>query len=95
MDVQVVLRTVEDALDELVAGKSISFRPAVGPVTEFDAEDRYRIEFLDTRIPTLVVLAKPDWALKDVIKLAILSHLTKDRKKIKMPPMKRDSSPGQ
>jgi hypothetical protein len=68
-------------LNELAAEKFIPFRPAVGPVTEFDAESRYRIEFLDARLPALVVLATPEWALKDVINLALLSQLTKKKRK--------------
>ena len=75
MEVQSIRDLVEEALDEVVSEKSIPVRPVIGPIEQFADEERYRIQFLDSRFGEITVPTKSGCSLKDVIKQAIASRL--------------------
>jgi len=75
MEVQSIRTLVEEALDEVVSEKALVFRPVIGPIEQFADEDRYRIQFLDSRFGEITVPSKPGCSLKEVIKQAIASRI--------------------
>jgi hypothetical protein len=75
MEAQSIRDLVEEALSEVMSEKALVARPVVGPIEQFENEERYRIQFLDSRIGEITVTTKPGCSLKDEIKRAIASRL--------------------
>jgi metal-sulfur cluster biosynthetic enzyme len=77
MEAQSIRALVEEALDEVVSEKAIAVRPVIGPIEQFEHEERYRIQVLDSRFGEITVPTKSGCSLKDVIKQAIASRILK------------------
>jgi hypothetical protein len=75
MEAQSIRALVEEVLDEVVSEKAIAVRPVIGPIEQFADEERYRIQFLDSRFGEITVMTKPGCSLKDVIKQAIAARV--------------------
>jgi hypothetical protein len=75
MEAQSIRDLVEEALDEVVSEKAIAVRPVIGPIEQFVDEERYRIQFLDSRFGEITVPTKSGCSLKDAIKQAIAARV--------------------
>jgi hypothetical protein len=75
MEAQSIRDLVEEALAEVMSEKAVAVHPVIGPIEQFEDEERYRIRFLDSRFGEITVPTKPGCSLKDVIKQAIASRL--------------------
>jgi hypothetical protein len=71
MEAQSIRDLVEEALAEVISEKAVDVHPVIGPIEQFEDEERYRIQFLDSRFGEITVRTKPGCSLKDVIKQAI------------------------
>jgi hypothetical protein len=75
MEAQSIRDLVEEALAEVMSEKAVAVHPVIGPIEQFADEERYRIQFLDSRFGELTVPTKPGCSLKDVIKQAIAARV--------------------
>jgi hypothetical protein len=75
MEAQSIRDLVEEALAEVMSERAVAVHPVIGPIEEFEDEERYRIQFLDSRFGEITVPTKPGCSLKEVIKEAIASRL--------------------
>jgi len=75
MEAQSIRDLVEEALAEVISERAVAVHPVIGPIEEFEDEERYRIQFLDSRFGEITIPTKPGCSLKDVIKEAIASRL--------------------
>jgi hypothetical protein len=75
MEAQSIRDLVEEALAEVMSERAVAVHPVIGPIEEFEDEERYRIQFLDSRFGQITVPTKPGRSLKEVIKEAIASRL--------------------
>jgi hypothetical protein len=71
MEAQSIRDLVEEALAEVISEKAVAVHPVIGPIEQFEDEERYRIQFLDSRFGEITVRTKQGCSLKDVIKQAI------------------------
>ena len=71
MEAQSIRDLVEEALAEVISEKAVAVHPVIGPIEQFEDEERYRIQFLDARFGEITVRTKPGCSLKDAIKQAI------------------------
>jgi hypothetical protein len=75
MEAQSIRDLVEEALTEVMTESAIVVRPVIGPIEQFEDDERYRIQFLDSQFGEITVLTRPGCSLKEVIKQAIASRL--------------------
>jgi hypothetical protein len=75
MEAQSIRNLVEEALAEVISEKAVAVHPVIGPIEQFEDEERYRIQFLDSRFGEITVRTKQGCSLKDVIKQAIAARV--------------------
>lgn len=77
MEAQSIRDLVEEPLAEVMSERAVAVHPVIGPIEQFEDEERYRIRFLDSCFGEITVATKPGGSLKDEIKQAIASRFSK------------------
>ena len=75
MEAQSIRELVEEVLAEVMSEKAVAVRPVIGPIEQFEDEQRYRIQFLDSRFGAITVMTMPGCSLKEGIKQAIAARV--------------------